>query len=815
MVLSHETTSEQEKEDRVTDTIKVLCIDDEEDFVTLTGLYLEKLSVGRIKPTTVLSADQALLLLEQESFDVIVSDYQMPGMHGLELLDHLRKQGNSIPFIILTGRGREEVVIQALNLGVNFYVQKISESNVLFTELVHYIIISAEKKRVQDQLNRNRTRLVEQVKLLQVSDARYQSLVEHTSESLFCYEYNPPIPVDLSIDGQIEMFYHGILVDCNDIAAKSYGSTKASEVLGKSLLELFNAPPGSLDDFFRNFIQNGYRTVNAEASEVAEDGSRRYFLNNGHAVIKNGHVKRVWGSYREITDLKKGKQTEQALRESEAKHASVLRVAPIGIGAVHDRVFSFVSDTFLDMVGYSREELLGQNARMVYPSDEEYERVGNKKYAEIRKSGTGSINTRFKCKDGSIIDVDLRSTPVDHSDLSKSVIFTALDITERKRVERKLRESEARYRSLFEYSPVPLWEENFSELERYFDELHDSGVGDFRAYFDTNPGEVVKCSRMIKIIDVNKATVDMYRARSKRDLVGNLDRIFTDESLVAFKEELIGIAERKQEFTIEIVNRTLTGNEILVELNWSILPYRGDDYSNVIISTTDITGRRKAEEAADFLHSLLRHDINNKMAVIHGYLSLLKEAGLTEEQLEFTEKVIRSCSNGMELIDKISSLRRIDVARLEETGDVDAVAVLVETVKVLEDRAADARMELKMTRGTGELMVQGGPLLKELFYNLVENSVVHSKGTRLRITVKEKDGHVTIILEDDGVGIPDDIKERIFKRGFKGLDSKGSGLGLFLVKTIIEAYNGDIAVKNAEPRGTRFEVVLKKSTRNN
>ncbi len=100
------------------------------------------------------------------------------------------------------------------------------------------------------------------------------------------------------------MFYHGILVDCNDITAKSYGYAKASEVLGKSLLELFSAPPGSLDDFFRNFIMNGYRTVNAEASEVTEDGSRRYFLNNGHAVIENGYVKRVWGSYREITDLK-------------------------------------------------------------------------------------------------------------------------------------------------------------------------------------------------------------------------------------------------------------------------------------------------------------------------------------------------------------------------------------------------------------------------------------------------------------------------------------------------------------------------------
>ncbi|MHA2294818.1 MAG: sensor histidine kinase [Candidatus Hodarchaeales archaeon] len=81
--------------------------------------------------------------------------------------------------------------------------------------------------------------------------------------------------------------------------------------------------------------------------------------------------------------------------------------------------------------------------------------------------------------------------------------------------------------------------------------------------------------------------------------------------------------------------------------------------------------------------------------------------------------------------------------------------------------------------------------------------------------VEEKGDYAVVTLEDDGIGIPENIKDRIFERGFRGTDSKGSGLGLFLVKTIVEAYNGDITVSSAEPCGTRFEVILKRSNRRN
>jgi len=134
------------------------------------------------------------------------------------------------------------------------------------------------------------------------------------------------------------------------------------------------------------------------------------------------------------------KQAEQALRESEAALRSIFRAAPTGIGVVFDRVIKQANERLCKMLGYSREEMLGRNSRMLYPTYEEFEYVGREKYAQIRERGTGTVETRWQRKDGTEIDVLLSSTPLDPSDLSKGVTFTALDITERKRLENQLRQ---------------------------------------------------------------------------------------------------------------------------------------------------------------------------------------------------------------------------------------------------------------------------------------------------------------------------------------------------------------------------------------
>jgi PAS domain S-box-containing protein len=148
---------------------------------------------------------------------------------------------------------------------------------------------------------------------------------------------------------------------------------------------------------------------------------------------------------REITNRKR---MEKRLRESEGYMKSVLKAAPIGIGLVKNRLLEWLSDRMCEMLGYSEGELVGRSARVAYETEEEFERVGRVKYSQIHEGGMGTVETRFKRKDGSILDVMLCSSAVDPGDLSEGVIFTTLDITERKRAEEALRESERYFRSL-------------------------------------------------------------------------------------------------------------------------------------------------------------------------------------------------------------------------------------------------------------------------------------------------------------------------------------------------------------------------------
>ncbi|MBN1824878.1 MAG: PAS domain S-box protein [Candidatus Eisenbacteria bacterium] len=162
---------------------------------------------------------------------------------------------------------------------------------------------------------------------------------------------------------------------------------------------------------------------------------------------ETGKVKLIRGAVQDITDRR---TTEEALRHKRAYLESIFRAAPTGIGVVSNRVFREVNKRLCEMLGYGEEELIGQSARMVYVSEEEFDWAGREKYGQIRERGTGTLETRWMRKDGRVIDVLLSSTPIDASDFTKGVTFTALDITERKEWERALGESERKYRLLVE-----------------------------------------------------------------------------------------------------------------------------------------------------------------------------------------------------------------------------------------------------------------------------------------------------------------------------------------------------------------------------
>ena len=132
---------------------RILYIDDEKVLLTLTQIYLRE--EADLDVDIADSAEEGLQKLKNESFDAVISDYDMPDMDGIELLKCVRSENPSIPFIIFTGKGREEVVIEALNNGADFYLQKGGDPKPLFTELANAVRHLVRRSKAEDNAIRN------------------------------------------------------------------------------------------------------------------------------------------------------------------------------------------------------------------------------------------------------------------------------------------------------------------------------------------------------------------------------------------------------------------------------------------------------------------------------------------------------------------------------------------------------------------------------------------------------------------------------------------------------------------------------------
>ncbi|MEI9424157.1 PAS domain S-box protein [Mesorhizobium sp. Cs1299R1N1] len=177
-----------------------------------------------------------------------------------------------------------------------------------------------------------------------------------------------------------------------------------------------------------------------------------------------------------------------------------------------------------------------------------------------------------------------------------AILETNNDITERQRAEEALRESERRYKSIFRTAGVSIWEEDFSLIKAAIDKLKAQGVEDFHAYFAGHPEFVVECISLAKVVDVNDATIELFKAQSKNQLLDSLNAVFTPDTMDAFAGELIAVAEELSLFSAETTLQTLTGDKLTV-LFAITFPPGPSKLDRVLVTVTDITKRKRAEEA--------------------------------------------------------------------------------------------------------------------------------------------------------------------------------------------------------------------------
>jgi len=220
------------------------------------------------------------------------------------------------------------------------------------------------------------------------------------------------------------------IMQCNQ-ATLDMIDKPADEIIGRKCFELIHDTSQAPEDCpVRQLV-----TTKKRETSVLRYKDRWIEVAADPILDETGELK---GIVHTINDITAHKTAEEAIKKGESTLRSIFEAAPTGIGMVVDRIIVQANNKLCDMTGYSQAELIGQSARLLYPSDADYEYVGREKYAQIAKGGTGTVETRWHHKDGRILDILLSSTALYKADLSAGVTFTALDITQRKHAEFEL-----------------------------------------------------------------------------------------------------------------------------------------------------------------------------------------------------------------------------------------------------------------------------------------------------------------------------------------------------------------------------------------
>jgi diguanylate cyclase (GGDEF)-like protein len=225
--------------------------------------------------------------------------------------------------------------------------------------------------------------------------------------------------------------------------------------------------------------------------------------------------------------------------------------------------------------------------------------------------GTFESETANYTLSGRRMDISLKGAILPgYEDDWARVLVSIDDITERQTARRALAASDAYARGLFDHSPVSLWVEDFSSVKTLIDEVRACGIVDFRTFTDVHPEFVDRCMSEIRILDVNKETLRIFRAGDVTELLLRKHEIFRDAMRRPFCEQLLELWDGKLMQQREVTNYALDGEQLYFLMQFSVLPGHEHDWSLVQVGLTDITARKKAEAYLEFLG---KHDVLTKL----------------------------------------------------------------------------------------------------------------------------------------------------------------------------------------------------------
>ncbi|MDA3903494.1 MAG: PAS domain S-box protein [Desulfuromusa sp.] len=496
--------------------------------------------------------------------------------------------------------------------------------------------------------------------------------------------------------------------------------------------------------------------------------------------------------------------------KSEASVQSILKSAPVGIGLIVDRKLQWINQRMEEMVGYTSAELEGKSARVLYQSADKFDWVGKEKYAQISQHGTGSVDTQFITKEGSVIDVFLNSTPLDSNDLSVGVIFTALDITERKKAESSIIKAK-------------------EEWETTFDAMADM---------------VTIHDRNMLIVRANKSAHDFFGAA-----LGGLNgktccEAFWDSDITCPDCPLQKTVKNGEQCS-EILSHNLSNKTL--QVTTVPIPVEHGQVEYFIHVARDISAQQQLEKEANRASRLaslgelaagVAHEINNPNALIL-YNSDILDA-VIKDLLHFLEKnppadsaqlfgglpyrdalseipillpsIHDSAQRIKRIVNDLRDFSRQDSSASDEAVDLNqvvhsSVRLVNNAIKKATDYfTQDLAKTLPAVRGVaGRLDQVVINLLLNACQALENRSQTISISTDYDVNMEQ----VRVVVVDAGCGMTAAVLEHIFEP-FVTTKRKqgGTGLGLSVSARIIKEHHGELKFTSVPGDGTRATISL-------
>jgi PAS domain S-box-containing protein len=401
--------------------ICVLHVDDDPCMLEVSKEIL--MMDGNFEIDHALSVEEAFKKLETQDYDVVISDYEMPQKNGLEFLKELRQQKNEIPFILFTGKGREEVVVKALNLGADRCINKNGSPETVYSELADAISKTVERKKSKQ--------------LLVESESKYRTVVEKSLQ--------------------------GILITLTSPLQLVFANDNMARILGYSTDELLSLSPEGITGlifqqdrsvFFKR-LQSRARGEQAKASlafrAVRKDGSIIWLEAFSNLIEYEGRSA-VLGMFLDISERKKA---DQILKESEARYRSLYESSFDGVMlAKPDGSILSANPQACRMLGMTEDEIKEAGREGIVVKDEKLAAA----LKEREQIGHIRAELTFRRKDGTTFVGEISSSIFKDAEGITKTSMIIRDITERMKAEKLLKDSAAMYRDFADSLPEIVFE---------------------------------------------------------------------------------------------------------------------------------------------------------------------------------------------------------------------------------------------------------------------------------------------------------------------------------------------------------------------